>query len=187
MYICCSLKKIAVIFTFVFIIILSTGSFFVFSNFISQYQTDYQAYIQKEKSKINTSEILINPSQLYINSAKISWEDDNKELVVDGVLYDIVSFAVNNKGKLVITVLSDNQEQEFKKEFASNYDVCSSKKSNNPIKLLKQFLALKFINQDNDDSYLSVNSSLHSNYTEFQFSIKSVFLSQETPPPSLLA
>ena len=95
------LKKIAVIFTFVFISILSTGSFFVFSGFISQYQTDYQAYIQKEKSKINTSEILINPSQLYINSAKVSWEDDNKELVVDGVLYDVVSITVNRKGKLV--------------------------------------------------------------------------------------
>lgn len=182
------MKKIAVIFTFVFISILSTGSFFVFSGFISQYQTDYQAYIQKEKSKINTSEILINPSQLYINSARVSWEDDNKELVVDGVLYDVVSITVNHKGKLVITILSDDQEQKFKKEFASNFDdVYTSKKSNNPLKLLKQFLALKFINQNNKESYLTINPSLHLNYTEFQFHVNSVFLSQETPPPSLLS
>jgi hypothetical protein len=181
------LKKSSIIFTLILIAFFSLGNFFIFSCYLSSYQNAYQSYVKDGQEYISSTKILINPSQLYVNCKTISWEDDNKEVVVNGILYDIVSIT-SYKGKTILTVLSDQQEQEIKKQFASTYDTQSTKSSNNnPIKLLKEFLALKFLNDTKEcaDLFLNQNASLA--YAEYSFSIKQVFLSQETLPPNLLA
>ena len=117
------------------ILFLGLGNFFIFSNYLASYQNTYQSYIKSNYSHLPTTKISLNPCQLYINSKDIIWEDDAKEVIVNGVLYDIVSITYIN-GKAILTVLSDKQEQEIKKQFASTYDTQSAKSSNhNPIKL----------------------------------------------------
>lgn len=180
------MKKITIIFTLAFISLISTGSFFIYTGYLISYHNDFQSYIRNEKSNLITTEISINPSQLYVNSKTISWEFNNKELIFNDVLYDIVS--INSvKGKVILTVLSDSQEQEIKKQFAENYDINPSKSSSHPIKLLKQFLAFKYIAQSDESVDIIANQSSLSNYTEYFFSIIPVFLSKETLPPSFVA
>lgn len=180
------MKKATIIFTFILITIFSIGSFFVYTCYLSSYQNAYQAYAKSKKNNLLTSQILINPAQLYTNSKTISWEDDNKEVVINGVLYDVVSVKLQ-KGEVVLTVLSDKQEQEIKNQFASTYDVSSSKSSNSPIKLLKQFLAFKFVNNTATLGDFILNTNEINSNTKYTFCITSVFLSQETPPPNLKA
>jgi hypothetical protein len=150
---------------------------------LHSYQNAYQSYAKQTHSLTTSTKILINPSQLYSDSETISWEDGNNEINMEGILYDIISIS-SEKGKVVLTVLSDYQETEMKKEFASSYDVNSSKSSSTPIKLLKQFLSLKFLN-DNDlslNKFISVGFQRF--YNKYKFSLTNVFLSLETPPPT---
>jgi hypothetical protein len=174
----------AIIFTLIIISVFSAGSFFIYSGYLASYKANYKAFINKKN--VLATKISINPSQLYTNSNTLVWEDDNKEVVFNGVLYDVVSIS-SNKGKVVLTVLSDLEELEIKKNFASTFDVHSDQSTSNPIKLLKQFFALKYLNDMNASFELCSPKDIQLSYTEYSFSIQAVFLSKETLPPSLLA
>ena len=164
----------------------STSSFFIFSGYLTSYKKAFHSFIKKEQGHLSTTQISINPSQLFVNSSTITWEDDNKEIKIKGKMYDIVS--VNSRrGKVILTVLSDTQEDILKKEFASTYDLQSNNTSSNPIKLLKQFLALKFIQNNCHASNGLLSSSLSPSLIEKTFELCSVVLKNETPPPSLFA
>ncbi len=179
------MKKIIIIYTSLLITIFGLGSFLIYSYYLSSYKNAYQSYVKNNESNISTTKILINPCQLYTNSKTILWEDENKEIIKDGILYDIISI-ISDKGKVVLTVISDYQEQIIKKEFASVYNIHSTKSDNNPLKLLKQFLSLKFLINSNslfDFESIQCNSTIYTNYL---FSIKSIFLSKNTPPPNIL-
>ena len=177
------MKKITIIFTLAFISLLSTGSFFLYTSYLTSYHADYHSFISNEKAQLITTEISINPSQLYINSKTLCWDFNNKELIFNDVLYDIVSIK-SVKGQVILTVLSDSQEQEIKKQFAENYEVNSSKSTSHPIKLLKQFLAFKYITQSDESVDIIANQSSQSFYTKHFLSIISMFLPKETLPPS---
>ncbi len=180
------MKKFIVIVTLILITVFSTASFFIYFGYLSSYQSAYQSFIKNNKLNLVTEIVSINPSQLYINSKQIIWEDDNKEIFIDGVLYDIILMA-SNKDKVELTILSDTKEQDIKKQFASSYDVTSTKSANNPLKLLKQFLSLKFLNTTAE--FLSktpakICNIVFSNYT---FSIKSINILPEILPPIFMA
>lgn len=165
--------------------VFSIGSFLIYSCYLHSYHSAYQSYARQQSSNTNITKVFINPSQLYSDSETISWEDDNNEINMEGILYDIISIS-SEKGKVVLTVLSDYQETEMKKEFASSYDVNSAKSSSTPIKLLKQFLSLKFLN-DNDlslNKFISVGFQRF--YSNYKFSLTNVFLSLEIPPPTTI-
>ena len=179
------MKKIVILFSFILITVLSAGTFIIYYSYLSSYQNNYQSYVKKEYKHLNTTKILINPSQLYANTKTIIWEDKNKEVIIDGILYDIISI-ISNNSKIELTVISDTQEQEIKKQFASSYDLNSTKSSNSPIKLLKQFLAFKFLNNSNYSFNFQSNQYYSSIYTNYLFSIKSIFISKNTPPPNFL-
>ncbi len=179
------MKKIVILFSFILITVLSTGSFIIYRSYLSSYQNNYQSYVKKEHKHLNSTKILIDSSQLYTNSKTIIWEDKNKEIIIDGILYDIISI-ISNNNKIELTVISDTQEQEIKKQFALSYELNSTKSSNSPLKIIKQFLAFKFLkNSDNSTNFQS-NQYCLSVYTNYLFSIKSIFLSKNTPPPNFL-
>lgn len=161
-----------------------TSSFFIFSGYLTSYKKVFHSFIKKAEGHLPTIQISINPSQLFVNTSLIKWEDDNQEIKIEGEMYDIVSMH-SEHGKVIITLLSDIQEDVLKKEFASNYDVQSNKTSNSPIKLLKQFFALKFI-QNNDKPVNGLLCNVvKSSIIETTFELCSVVLNNETPPPSL--
>jgi hypothetical protein len=153
-------------------------------SFLSSYKKEFRAYLSLNKENLKSSEITIKSSELYKNSQTIIWEDDNKEIVYKGVLYDVISIR-SNKENVIVTVFSDTQEVEIKNQFAANYNDISSKTANKPMKLLKQFLALQYISPTTELFNSVSASTILVNHKDYHFYISSGFLSQETPPPNL--
>jgi hypothetical protein len=179
-------KKLISIFLIVFIVVFSLGGFLIYSAYLSSYKSSYKTFIKKEQSNLYLNKLSINPSELYVNSKTIIWEDGNKEIIKDGNLYDIISVDFEN-GKVTLTVISDNKELELKKQFTHFFKEDYSQPSNNLAKLLKQFFCLKFLST----IAVAVNSKLFNStisYTPyFLLKIKSVFLILEVPPPNFTA
>ncbi len=176
------MKKAIIIFSFILISIFSIGSFLIYFTYIYLYQNAYHTYIKQNKEVLNTTKVFLNPSELFANSSTITWEDNNNEIIMNGVLYDVISVS-SEKGRVTLTVLSDYQEAVMKKEFASTYDASSSKSTSTPIKLLKQFLSFKFVT----DSYSLSNEQITVGLrfcNRYTFILRDVYISLETPPPS---
>lgn len=161
------------------------GSFFLCMSYLKSYKKEFKSYIKTYKKRAAFSTIIIYPSELYTNSPNIIWEDEYKEVVYKGILYDVVS--IKGKGLTIeLTVVSDHQEMQLKKQFASLYDIGSNEKTKSPFNLLKTFFALKFIAAHSD---LSFNNSVFvfKNLISCQtIQIRSVILYIETPPPQFL-
>lgn len=170
------------------IIVFSICNFGIFSLFLDQYKSKVQTNINNETTVI-TDVIYMCPYQLFSDSKNISWEDDNQEIRINGVLYDIASITTKD-GVSELSLVIDEEETEIKKQFALIYDDDNdefSKNSNNPIKLLKQFLALKFIYINNQSLECLYKNRIKSSIIETTFEICSVVLNNETPPPILFA
>jgi hypothetical protein len=179
-----SLKTAAVIFSFTLIILFSVGNYVFYSAYITSYKKEFKHYISTHKENTGVTTVTINPSDLYCNSARITWEDDNKEIVHEGVLYDIVS--IGSGGLTVeLTVVSDKQEMELKNQFASIYDVSSGKATKNPLHLLKAFLALKFVPAADNMELNNPGEHYAFRYPHRSFLVVNKIISIETPPPDL--
>jgi len=162
--------------------VLSTGSYVVSKLYLNSYKKDFKAYIFKNKKTISYTKIEIIKNQLYKNSKNLVWEDENKEIVYCGHLYDIVDIQIVNE-KVVLTVVSDKQEMNLKKQFASIYNENDIKNTNQSSKLLKHFLALKCINTSNVELELLKDNVLKNPFIDIEYKTINMFLSQETPPP----
>lgn len=180
------LKKLTIIFSFVLISVFSVGSYFLHQLYLKSYKKEFKSYIKTHKTTTAFSIITIYPSELYTNSANIIWEDEHKEVVYKGILYDVVK--INGKGLTVeLTVVSDDQEMEIKKQFASLYDVNSNQKTKSPFDLLKNFFALKYLVNHSD--FCFSNSFFNfKNLVSFQaIKINLITINLETPPPQFFA
>lgn len=164
------------------ITVLSTGSYVVSKLYLNSYKKDFKGYVFKNKKTISYTKIEIIKNQLYKNSKNLVWEDENKEIVYCGHLYDIVDIQIVNE-KVVLTVVSDKQEMNLKKQFASIYNENDIKNTNQSSKLLKHFLALKCINTSNVELELLKDNVLKNPFIDIEYKTINMFLSQETPPP----
>lgn len=176
------MRKLTLIFIFSILSIFSCGSYLLYKSYLCSYKSNFREYININKKNVSHSTIRITPSELYVNSNRIIWEDENKEVVYDGVLYDVFNIKCQN-GQVVLTLISDTQEQEIKKQFAENFKENSSNQTHNSLKLLKQFLGLKYIS---NDDVLKINSSqiLNEYQMGLALTLVSVFISTETLPPN---
>jgi hypothetical protein len=123
---------------------------------------------------------------LYTDSGKITWQDENKEVIYNGILYDIIE--IKSVGlKIALIAVSDHQEMILKKQFSEIYDINNHQATKNPFHLLKNFLSLKTIFNHSDVCFEThtVDVSLMSSQNFFR--IPSIFISQETPPPDFLS
>lgn len=176
------LKKISYIFITIITLLLSIGSYGLFSLFINQYHVSIKKDIDNYKSSI-TDTIYINPSELYANSKTVQWEDDNHEIIYFDKLYDIVSIN-NENGKVKILAISDKREMEYRICFAQQEDI--SKTTNSPMKLLKQFLNLKFVCNNPIDFSNPNNPTVLNQNLAFQLTLlntqKGFYTIEYTPP-----
>jgi hypothetical protein len=140
------LKKATIIFSFFLISVFSIGGYLVHRLYLHNYKKEFKAYVSRIKESTSFTTIDINPSELYVNSKRIAWEDENKEVVYKGILHDVVS--IKGKGLSVeLTLISDHEEMKLKKDFAGLYDVTTSGSSKKPFELLKNLLSLKYLVQ----------------------------------------
>jgi len=152
--------------------------------YLKSYKKDFKAYVFKNKKIISHTKIEIKKNELYKNSRNLVWEDENKEIVYYGNLYDIVEIETI-EDKVFLTVVSDKEEMELKKQFASIYNENDLKKSSQPAKLLKQLLSLKCV--CNNDNFEFKNDTYVIPFCQIKiFVTQKGYLFVETPPPNFL-
>lgn len=180
------MKKITIIFSFVLISIFSVGSYFLHLIYLGNYKQDFKEYILKNKKETAFTIININSNELYTNSSTITWEDDNKEVVYKGILYDILS--LEKSGSIItLKVVSDKQEVELKKQFASIFNVNSNKSTKGPFNLLKNFFSLKYVVNNIFIEFNNPTLNCVSFNTPLTFHLTNMVIHQETPPPDFFA
>jgi hypothetical protein len=162
------------------------GSYFLHQLYLRGYKKEFKSYMFKHKEQSSFSTITVNPSEVYTNSSNIIWEDEYKEVVYKGILYDVIS--IKGKGLTVeLTIVSDYQEMELKKEFASLFDISSNQKTKGPFDLLKNFFALKYLAANSDFSFSNSVFSFD-NLASFKgIQFNSPVINLDTPPPQFFA
>lgn len=178
------LKKTGIIFTLIVTIVLTTGSFFFHKINLSSYKKEFKAFVLNNKQSLNTTKLTIKATELFVNSKQLVWVDENEEIYYNGKLYDVITIT-HQQNKVVLTLLSDENEQKLNEDFASLYNNDEIEKSNhNSIKLLKQFLSLKYLATTliNFQFIQKVKTAYFVN--NLNDGICTVFLNKETPPPN---
>ncbi len=174
------MRKATFIIALSLITVFLTGHYFIYKSVLKSHKKEFKAYIRTHFAKIEQLEI--NPSQLYNDNTEMQWLDENKEVCLNGVMYDIVS--IKSAGtKVILNVVKDKDEKElmnrYNKQFNDIYENGTSGKKNN--NLLKDFLSLKYF--QNSNSSIVVFSGEHKYGCEQQPSLAFASLGISTPPP----
>ena len=152
-------------------------------SYLHSYKKEFKSFIKSNRVSTAKQTITMAAKQLYVNSSNITWEDENQEMIINGVLYDVLDIKMNYSTAL-ITLVSDKQELELKKQFASLYDFSKNKKE--PCPVLKSFFSLKSVLNSSDFEFKNHVSQMAKTYLDSIFKTVTVYYSQETPPPNLL-
>ena len=146
--------------------------FFIFKLSQNSHQNQFRAFIFKNLDKV--IKVDISPFELYSSSQKIKWLDDNKEVVIDNQIYDVIG--LKNSGKTVsLFLMNDSQE----KNLIDNYNELTSSILNSPVSsksnLIKDFLSLKFL-QDSPLGVCASEIDFVNPYLNYLADLTSVFI-----------
>lgn len=175
------MRKASYIIALSLITVFLTGHYFIYKSVLNSHKTAFKTYIRSHYAK--TEKIEISPSELYTNSKKLTWLDENKEICLNGVMYDLLS--IKNSGtKVILCVVNDKDEKElmnlYQKQFNDIYESGNTGKKNN--NLVKDLLSLKFFQKNSGTITLY---SRENNYPFIQnSSIILCYLTVFTPPPN---
>lgn len=157
-----------------------TGHFFIYKSFLKSHKKEFKAFIRS--NYVRSEQMEINPSQLYTDNSEMQWLDKNKEVCLNGVMYDILS--IHSAGpKVILTVVKDKDEKElmdrYRDQFNDIYD--NGKTGNKNNSLLKDLLSLKYVSAAQFIRTLPVQELKFTDISEIK--IPSVYLKVQTPPP----
>lgn len=174
------MRKTAFIISMSLITVLLTGHFFIYKGVLKAHKKEFKAFIRS--NFVRSEQLEIDPSQLYRDNAEMQWLDENKEVCLNGMMYDILS--IKNAGtKVILNVVKDKDEKElmdrYRDQFNDQYENSKSGKKGNTI--LKDLLSLKYLA---DSSLKQELQTQHVNFTTvLDLKIQSVYLNVQTPPP----
>ena len=138
-----ALKRISFIIISLVITVFITGNYFIYKQVTKAHKREFKAYIRTNFAK--TEVIEISPSELFCNNQRITWLDENKEILLGEIMYDIVSIK-NNGTKVLLTVVNDSEEKalmnEYSDEFNGFYNQNNAKSKNN---IMKDFFGFKYL------------------------------------------
>jgi hypothetical protein len=172
------LKKAGIILIGLALTIFVTGHFFIFQISQNSHKNQFRSYMLQNLDQ--TIKVDITPSELYSSSEKIKWIDGNKEVIIDGQLYDVLGS--KNSGKTVSLFLINDAKE---KDLINNYEQLANSlhnTSSSGSELIKDFLSLKYL-QDPLIEIVQQFTVLTSEYTDYIPNLSSVFISLENPPP----
>lgn len=160
-------------------LIFSCGSFFIYKIYIKSYKKEFRSFISDQKQD-NLESHTIPLAQLYISSDVLKWEDENKEVILNGKLYDVIKTVIVND-QAILCLLPDLKEIQLKQEFASLYN--DSAKSSSPfMNLLKQMLNLKFVSANFTFSASDLSAQII--FSESNFNLSEGITTNPFIPPS---
>ncbi|MEP7107482.1 MAG: hypothetical protein ABI760_05855 [Ferruginibacter sp.] len=118
-----------------------------------------------------------------VKQADIYWLKKNKEVIIDGKLFDVKSFTITDN-KIMLTGIFDVDEDELEKEFAG----MMHQKKDNSVPFNQLILKFIFTGVFNKNHALKIPSPAK-NIKTFYFDYSEVVVSQSlsviTPPPNL--
>lgn len=172
------MKKAGFILIGLALTIFVTGHFFIFRISQASHKKEFRSFMLQNLDQ--AIKIDITPSELYSSSAKIKWVDDNKEVVINDQVYDVLGF--KNSGTTVsLFLINDSKE----KDLINNYELLSNSINNTTSpgsELVKDFLSLKYL-PDSLIGILPVSYDLSTSFPAYVADLASVFISLENPPP----
>lgn len=161
-----------------------SSHFFIFKLTQLSHQETFRSLL-KQAAPAQLKVVNINPSELYTSSLNITWLDDNREVEINGILYDVVSIK-NNGLKVSLVLASDETEGELINKYKTIASGIFNEQNPTKPNVVKDLLDLKFV---------------ATRYSSFELSSKVVYptcvapvvyfnstpLSVDTPPPNRLA
>jgi hypothetical protein len=176
------MKKASFIIVISLVTVFLTGHYFIYKSVLKSHKKEFKAFIRS--NFVKSEQLEINPSQLYSDNVGMKWLDENKEVCLNGVMYDILS--IQNAGtKVILHVVKDKDEKElmdcYRDQFNTIYENGNTGKKNNNI--LKDLLSMKYFQRSY--SAISLLTSEYNYSTSLTSALSSVYLSVQTPPPQV--
>jgi hypothetical protein len=166
-------------FLFVFIIVMISLRYSLFISYVNSQKAEFRNSILKEKHH-DLKSLHMPAVELFRDGKSLEWKENNKELVVNGVYYEVLQVKDSAGIGIVILVEDKNENQLFAKYF--------NLQEKEPIHFGHQFLAFLnfFFIEDHVDlvpHLLATDFQLktHPNQAIFVFSI-----SPEELPPAVI-
>ncbi len=174
------MKKASLIAALSLMVMFLTGHYFIYRGVIKSHKKEFKTYIRSNFAK--TEQLEINPSQLYTDNVEMKWLDENKEICLNGVMYDILN--IKNAGtKIILNVVKDADEKElmdrYRDQFNDQYENGNAGRKNNNI--LKDLLSMKYFQRSNSSITLLISGYNYS--ASFTPELSSIYLHVQTPPP----
>jgi hypothetical protein len=117
---------------FILLICLLSFRFVFFISYIELNKSDFKEQLKLSQKQL--TELEFSARDLYIDKAGIEWKENNNEVVINGVFYEIIQIKKTDQ-KIIVSVIADKKENElFQNYFAFNKNAQSG--SLNIIKLL---------------------------------------------------
>lgn len=171
------LKKATFIIISLIITVLITGNYFIYRQVTKAHKKEFKTFIRTKYAKTETLEIC--PSELYTNNSKITWLDHNKEVLLNDVMYDIISIS-NGGTKVILTVVKDTYEKELMNRYKDQFNtVNKSQKKNNSMAV--DFFGMKYV--CSTKQFISLPYETNAFAIKLEPSILSGHVSKTTPPP----
>jgi hypothetical protein len=137
------------ILAFIALLLVAAPLFFFTGYLIKQKIIQHQMKEQLENASLQT---------IAVNKDAVTWVKKNKEVVINGELFDIKSYSVTGD-KIILTGLYDAAENKLKKEFAN----LMQHKKNGSAPLEQLILKLIFaavVNQNQQTEVLACNENI---------------------------
>lgn len=169
------MRKLIIIALLMLLSVISCTGFLVYKYSLAHHRACFRTYLSTIHDN-RLEKIIIHPHELFVDSEYLQWEDDNKEIIYKQALYDIVK--IESQGSsLCLLVVPDYEEEELKRKFSREQSTSSPPY----LKLLKQLLDLKYVNDDGFE-FSGFEKSMRS-FGAYLFSIVPVFIATHALPP----
>jgi hypothetical protein len=162
------------ILAFATLLLVLAPLFFFTGYLVKQKMIQYQMQEQLEKTSLQT---------ITVNKAEISWARKDKEVIINGELFDVKSYIVAGD-KIILTGLYDAAENELKKEFANL--IQHKKNDSAPLEqLILKFIFTAVINQSQQTEALACCQNKKTVYPLHNEAAIYQSAAVATPPPNI--
>lgn len=173
------MKKLIYIIVTTLLLTFLSGHFVLYKYVNYTHKQEFRQYLRTNTKDLRIIEIY--PSQLFVSSKNLTWKDHNKEVEIDGEVYDIIN--IKNDGiKVLLSVVIDRLEREqfekYKEQTASIFNDQGGRKQNT----ITQLLSLKGIFSNNASLTLHFACS-DLVFPEAKYLLSFGYASVPVPPP----
>lgn len=159
------------------IISLTAFRFIFFISFVQSQKTNFREDVLHNNQNL-VSEIKFLNTDAFINKNGCEWHENNKELVVNGIYYEVIS-VTKLKNSVLVKVIADKNENDLFK----NYYSLNNNTKQDYVNLVKMLLSFVYVCYNNTIQIipsffnLSTKTQTNTQFLDFYY-----FLKQIKPP-----